>query len=357
MQLLDEDITAITKSIQDISHVFGGKRVIITGGQGFLGQYVCATFNKLNEQYLEKPCQVIVVDNLITCSNASSLPKYNHFKYINESVEENIFFEDKIDYIIFLAGIASPFYYMKYPIRTINTVSIGLSNYLDIASEHKARLLFASSSEIYGNTDADHIPTKETYNGNVSTLSDRSCYDESKRLGETLCRVFHQQHKVDATIVRIFNMIGPLMHSNDYRVLPNFANNIINGNPVQLYGNGNQTRTFCYASDGIVGIIRALLLGRSGEAYNIGNPNDEISMKQLLDVCEEVFETEKIPHPPIVREIVPQPDKYPVNGDPARRCPDISKATNELKYAPQISLRTGLAKFLKWAHHYYTGSK
>lgn len=357
MQLLDEDIVAITKSIQDISHVFNGKRVIITGGQGFLGQYVCATFNKLNEQYLEKPCQVIVVDNLITCSSAKSLPQYNHFKYFDVSVEDNLLFEDRVDYIIFLAGIASPFYYMKYPVRTISTVSVGLPNYLNIASKHGARLLFASSSEIYGDTDANHIPTKETYNGNVSTLSDRSCYDESKRLGETLCRVFSLQYGTDATIVRIFNMIGPLMHPNDYRVLPNFANNIINGKPVQLYGDGSQTRTFCYASDGIVGIIRTLLLGKAGEAYNIGNPNDEISMRQLLDVCEEVFETEKIPHPPIVREIVSHPDKYPVNGDPARRCPDITKATNELKYIPQVSLRNGLAKFLRWAHNYYMGSK
>jgi UDP-glucuronate decarboxylase len=345
MQLLDKDIINICTNIKDISSMFDGKRVLITGGQGFLGQYICATLSKLN------PKEVIVIDNFITAGD-KRVSNYNNFKYIKAGVEDNILFTDKIDYIIFLAGIASPYYYIKYPLETINIVSVGLSNYLKLAKKHNSKLLFASSSEIYGNPDTNNIPTKETYNGNVSTLSERACYDESKRLGETLCRVYSQQG-VLTSIVRPFNFFGPLMQPTDYRVLPNFANNILTGKTVELYGNGEQTRTFCYVSDGISGIFRILLIGKSGEAYNIGNPNPEISMIELLELCEKVCKDEKIKHPVIYKNIIEKPYNYPVNGDPSRRCPDITKATNELGYIPKVSIKEGLTTFFTWANKNY----
>lgn len=345
MKLLDKDIENICNDIKDISNLLDGKRVLITGGQGFLGQYICATLNKLN------PKEVIVIDNFITVGDKIA-PNYNNFKYINTSVEDYILLEDKIDYIIFLAGIASPYYYIKYPLETVNIVSVGLSNYLKLAKQHNAKLLFASSSEIYGSPDTNNIPTKEIYNGNVSTLSERACYDESKRLGETLCRIYSQQ-KTQTVIVRPFNFFGPLMQPTDYRVLPNFANNILTGKVVELYGDGNQTRTFCYVSDGIAGIFRTLLLGRSGEAYNIGNPNNEISMANLLELCEKVCSAEKIKHPMIYKKITKSPSDYPVNGDPIRRCPDITKAMKELNYQPKISIKNGLSAFLTWADKNY----
>jgi len=355
MEPLSSDIQIICDGTKDISHMFSGKRIILTGGQGFLGQYICSTFNKLNEQYLSQPCEVIVVDNFIT-SGTKILPNYDHFTFINSSVEDTPSFNKPVDYIMFLAGIASPYYYVKYPLETMNIVSIGLANYLKIAKSYNAKLLFASSSEIYGNPDANNIPTKETYHGNVSTLSDRSCYDESKRLGETLCYVYAKQD-VQATIIRPFNFYGPLMMPTDYRVLPNFANNILQGNIVQLYGNGQQTRTFCYITDGIVGMFRTLLLGKSGQAYNIGNPIPEISMSELLTLCEEVCQENLIVHPPVVKKLIETPINYPVNGDPIRRCPDISKATNELQYQPSVSLRNGLTRFLNWTNIHYKESK
>lgn len=349
MQLLDNDIDTICKSIADIAYLLSGKKIVITGGQGFLGQYICATINKLNKQ-LTKPCEVIVVDNLLTSGNKKIL-NYDHFQFLNMGVETEPSF-NSIDYIIFLAGIASPFYYTIYPLETINIVSQGLANYLKLAKLHNAKLLFASSSEIYGNPDSNNIPTKETYNGNVSSMSDRSCYDESKRLGETLCHIYSQQN-VNAVIIRPFNFFGPLMEPTDYRVLPNFANNILNGKILQLYGDGQQTRTFCYISDGINGFFRTLLLGEAGQAYNIGNPEPEIKMSDILNMCEEIYQEEKIFHPPITKKIIKIPDNYPVNGDPSRRCPDITKAKNDLFYHPQISLKIGLTKFLKWANENY----
>lgn len=352
MYLLDTDIIAIIDSIKDIFHIFNGKRILITGGQGFIGQYVCAAINHLNEKYLKSPCEVIVIDNLITSGNKQTIPKYNNFKYIIDDVENNVLFSDKIDYIIFLAGIASPFYYRKHPIKTITTVSIGLLNYLEVAKLHNAKLLFTSSSEIYGDTDGNNIPTKETYNGNVSTSSDRSCYDESKRLGETLCYLY-SQFQVDTVVVRLFNVFGPAMQSTDYRVLPNFAFNIFNNKPVLLYGDGQQTRTFCYVSDSISGIFKTLLLGKSGQIYNIGNPKPEISISNLLDLCQKVLIEEKIDHPLIIKKIVSNPKDYPVKGDSTRRCPDIIKATSELMFLPKVSLFNGLTKFLNWASKYY----
>ena len=351
MQILNNDIIDICNNIKDISNMLNNKNILITGGQGFLGQYICATINMLNEKYLASPCKATVIDNFITSSNKEQ-NKYNHFKYVNANVEDNIEIE-KIDYIIFLAGIASPFYYRKYPLETINIVSKGLSNYLKIAKKYNAKLLFASSSEIYGDPDINNIPTKETYNGNVSTLSDRSCYDESKRLGETLCCVY-SSFSVETVIVRPFNFFGPLMMPTDYRVLPNFANNILNNVPVELYGDGKQTRTFCYVSDGITGMIRALILGKSGNAYNIGNPNPEISMSDLLDLCENICIDENIIQSKVKRIIKPIPDNYPINGDPSRRCPDITKANNDLEYKPAITINEGLKQFLHWTNNNYT---
>jgi UDP-glucuronate decarboxylase len=350
LKIQEKDIDIICEELKTISHMFSGKKIILTGGQGFLGQYVCATLNKLNEQYLSQPCEVIVVDNFFI-SDSKKLPDYNHFSYMDCSVEEILSFH-KLDYIMFLAGIASPHYYIKYPLETINIVSIGLANYLKIAEKNDAKLLFASSSEIYGTPDINNIPTKETYNGNVSTLSDRSCYDESKRLGETLCYVYSKQN-VNVTIIRPFNFYGPLMISTDYRVLPNFANSIFNGLPVQLYGDGSQTRTFCYITDGIAGMFRTLLLGRSGQAYNIGNPYPEISMTELLTLCQTICEENDLQHPSLNIKLIENPTDYPVNGDPSRRCPDIYKAEAELQYYPQVSLKQGLTQFLTWAYKNY----
>jgi UDP-glucuronate decarboxylase len=213
---------------------------------------------------------------------------------------------------------------------------------LDLARKTKPRaFLYFSSSEIYGNPHPEHIPTKETYHGHVSSTGLRACYDESKRMGETLCTVYHRTYGVPVAIVRPFNVYGPGMKANDYRVLPNFLTAALYGRTIEIHNNGMQTRTFCYATDAMDGFFRVLLLGKSGEAYNIGSDDDEITMHELAKRTENVF-GKKLK----IKE-AKYPEGYPV-GDPERRRPDLTKARTHLEYAPSVSLEEGLGKMFIW---------
>ena len=210
--------------------------------------------------------------------------------------------------------------------------------------------LFFSSSEIYGDPDAQHVPTPESYRGNISCVGPRACYDESKRLGETLCVVFHELYGVPTRMVRPFNVYGPGMQEADYRVLPNFGSRIVGGKPLHIYGSGKQTRTFCYITDAIVGFFKVLLNGGPAQAYNIGNPVPEVSMLELAKILERVMGRS------LDVQVVDYPDTYPAD-EPQRRCPDISKAALQLNYKPIVSLEEGLGRFMRWASSTYTGSQ
>jgi UDP-glucuronate decarboxylase len=219
----------------------------------------------------------------------------------------------------------------------------GLKNTLEVARANQGcRVAFFSSSEIYGDPDKLNIPTRESFRGNVACLGPRACYDMSKRLGETLVQIYHQQFGVAGTIIRPFNVYGPGMQKTDYRVLPNFAARLVEGKPLQIYGRGDQTRTFCYVTDAIGGFLRVLTDGVPGEPYNIGNPSPEISMTELAIEVARAVDKEKVDF-----DIVEYPDTYPAD-EPSRRCPDISKATQQLGYAPRISLDEGLKRFFSW---------
>jgi len=194
------------------------------------------------------------------------------------------------------------------------------------------------------------VPTSESYRGNVASLGPRACYDESKRLGETLCYIYHHTYGVKATMVRPFNVYGPGMQERDYRVLPNFAARIKAGLPLRLYGHGRQTRTFCYVTDAIVGFLSVLVDGLPGEAYNIGNPKPEVSMFELAHW------TEKAVGRKIKRQLVEYPESYPAD-EPNRRCPDISKARLQLGFEPSVGLAEGLTRFFRWTDLHYTGEK
>ena len=208
--------------------------------------------------------------------------------------------------------------------------------------------LFFSSSEIYGDPDSKNIPTKESYRGNVSCTGPRACYDESKRVGETLCHIFHNIRGVHTNTIRPFNVFGPGMQETDYRVLPNFTSRIKANIPLQIYGTGNQTRTFCYVTDAMEGFIRVILSGISGEAYNIGNPNPEISVIELIKKIESIL-GKKVNY-----NIVDYPDSYPAD-EPNRRCPDIRKAKIQIKYEPKIDIDEGLTRFINWSEKVYKG--
>jgi UDP-glucuronate decarboxylase len=221
---------------------------------------------------------------------------------------------------------------------------------LELAQRSNARFSFFSSSEIYGNPEAKYVPTQESYRGNVSCQGPRACYDESKRVGETLCYIYNTQNGTKTNTIRPFNVYGPGMQENDYRVLPNFASRIKSGEPLQIYGGGTQTRTFCYITDALVGFLSVILNGVPGEAYNIGNPKPEVSMLDLVKKLQ-LIASDKIEY-----SLVEYPDSYPAD-EPMRRCPDIRKANLQLGFKPTTSLDDGLTRFLSWSNKVYVGER
>lgn len=350
--LLASDIKEIADSLGEEAHKFSGKRILITGGRGFLGRYFTEVFTYLNKnqfwnRHMEM-CEVILLDNFITAGEQGrDLPSTRDVRFIEHDIIKSFYPERPVDYILHSAGIASPYYYRQHPLQTLEVATTGLKNVLELARNYKgSKLSFFSSSEIYGDPDPDHVPTKESYNGNVSCLGARACYDESKRLGETLCRIYHDKYGVHANIIRPFNVYGPGMQKTDYRVLPNFGARISEGKPLQIYGSGKQTRTFCYITDAVRGFLQVLLSGASGEPYNIGTPTPEISMIGLAMKTREIVGNH------VNFDTIEYPDTYPAD-EPNRRCPDITKAQTHVGYNPTVSLDEGLNRFFTWTSENY----
>ena len=348
--MLQTDIKEIAFGIESISEKLAGKTILITGGRGFLGRYFIETFNFLNKNILEKPVKTIALDNLITSGTAGSeFPSYENVEFINHNVIHPFKTNQKLDFIIHAAGIASPFYYRAYPLETLEVAINGTRNMLELAKKHKSRFSFFSSSEIYGDPDSKNVPIQESYKGNVSCQGPRACYDESKRVGETLCYIYHSLEGIKTNVIRPFNVFGPGMQENDYRVLPNFASQIKKGKSLKIYGTGNQTRTFCYITDAIEGFLRVITNGIPGESYNIGNVSPEISIMNLVEVITKISEK------PINYDVIDYPDSYP-SDEPNRRAPDIRKATTQLGYIPKVSLNEGLERFLQWTDSNYSSN-
>lgn len=344
--LIQEDIATIVAGIKDEASQLEGKTVLISGGAGFLGKYFLGVFKHLNQYVFTKPCRVISVDNYITGDRDESVDGNYDPNILNvwADVIHPLPVREDIDYIIHGAGLASPVYYMKYPLQTIEAAVTGVKNLLELATRNKhiAGFLFFSSSEIYGDPDPKSVPTPETYCGNVSSVGPRACYDESKRLGETICTIYHQHHSVPVKIVRPFNVFGPGMKHNDRRVIPMFAYQALTGQPLPVHGDGHQTRTFCYITDAIIGFAKVLLKGQPGQAYNIGNQENEISMRNLANVFSELVGES------VHADLIPYPPTYPA-GEPQRRCPDLTKARKHLNFEARVDMRAGLARFLDWA--------
>jgi UDP-glucuronate decarboxylase len=348
--LLDSDLAEVVALLGEAGHSFAGKTVLMTGARGFLGRYFTEVFAHLNQHILDTPCTFIGIDNLLTSGEmGSETIERPNMRFVNGDVIKPVEHEGPLDYVIHAAGIASPFYYRAYPLETLEVAITGTRNMLELATRHDARFTFFSSSEIYGDPDAAHVPTQESYRGSVSCRGPRACYDESKRVGETLCYVYHEKFGTATTTIRPFNVYGPGMQENDYRVLPNFASRIKGGLPLSVYGSGAQTRTFCYIVDALVGFLLTIIRGVPGEAYNIGNPRPEVSMRDLIETIERVL-GRKVPY-----NAIEYPDSYPAD-EPMRRCPDIRKARLQLKYEPKVPLEQGLRRFLSWTDQVYTGT-
>ena len=347
--MLNTDLIEITSRLKNDVQKFSGKTIILTGGRGFLGRYFVKTFELLNAEILKKPAKLVVLDNLIT-AGANGLHDYTlkNTQFINHDVIKPFEFDDEVDYIIHAAGIASPYYYRAYPLETLNVAISGTQNMLNLAKMKGARFCFFSSSEIYGDPDPKHIPTPESYRGNVTCQGPRACYDESKRIGETLCYVFNTKFGIETNASRPFNVFGPGMLEKDYRVLPNFAARIKEGLPLNVYGNGLQTRTFCYVTDAMVGFFLVILKGAAGEAYNIGNPKPEVSMLELIETLKKITKRK------IKYNLIEYPDSYPTD-EPMRRCPDVRKARLQLKFSPVVELKDGLKRYFDWSESTFNG--
>ncbi|NQV57558.1 MAG: NAD-dependent epimerase/dehydratase family protein, partial [Rhodospirillales bacterium] len=243
-QILNSDIEEIVERLKGAASDFSGKTVLLTGGRGFLGRYFMDIFAALNTEVLDEPAQLIALDNLITAGDAGkNIPNIPNVTFIEHDVIKPFEWDGPIDYIIHAAGIASPYYYRAYPLETLEVAISGTRNMLELADAKDARLVFFSSSEIYGDPDPKHVPMSESYRGNVSCQGPRACYDESKRVGETLCYIFHTRNGTATNTIRPFNVYGPGMQEADYRVLPNFASRVKAGEPLHIYGSGDQTRT------------------------------------------------------------------------------------------------------------------
>jgi len=344
-----EDIYEVLNRASLTLNRLSGKTVMVTGAGGFLGRYFIALFQAFNSRTNLLPIYIIALDNYVT----SSPPGKNDSRKTDENVEWiygdaylGSKLPNKLDFIFHLAGIASPEHYQANPLMTIDAAVNSTRALLEKAREDNARMLYFSSSEIYGDPHPENVPTSEDYRGNVSCRGPRACYDESKRLGETLCWVYEKYFQVYVSVVRPFNVFGPGMMPKDYRVMPNFTSSLFSGKPLQVYGNGMQTRTFCYINDAIVAFLKILIEGTTPDVYNVGNPNPEISMRDLANLVTTLSELN------LGVEIVDYPSKYPKD-DPTRRCPDISKLERDFKFHPEVELEEGIKRFLTWAREVY----
>src|SRR3989338_7103523 len=313
------------------------KTILVTGGAGFIGSHLC-------DKLVEQDNVVICLDNLLTGSqkNIAHLLSRKYFFFVNQDAclpfRSKRF--TKIDQIYHLASPAdpnvnSPVSYMSYPFETMRVNTIGTWNMCELAIKHNAKLLFASTSEVYG--DPQKSPQDEEYRGNVSTTGPRSVYDEAKRFGETIVSAFVRLKGLNARTVRIFNTYGPRMNIKEGRAVVNFIKQAIANEPMTIYGDGRQTRSFCYIDDQIKGILLTMNKGRSGEVYNIGNPDEMTilefanTIKKLADSKSKIEFSQRLPQ-----------------DDPRQRKPDITKAKKDLNWSPEIKLEEGLIKTITY---------
>lgn len=304
------------------------KTILVTGGAGFIGSHLCGFL-------LEKGYKVIAMDNLITGSikNIEHLTSNKNFTYLHHDVSKHIAVSGSLDFVLHFASPASPVDYQKIPIQTLKAGSLGTHNTLGLALAKNAKYMLASTSEVYGDPLVN--PQAESYWGNVNPIGVRGCYDEAKRFSEALTMAYHRIHKLDTKIARIFNTYGPKMRKDDGRAVPNFIMQAFKNEPITVYGNGRQTRSFCYVADLIEGIYK-LMTSNINDPVNLGNP-EEHTILEFAELVRKLTKTGS--------RIVFKP--LPVD-DPHVRCPDITKAKKELGWRPKVSLKEGLNITIGW---------
>jgi UDP-glucuronate decarboxylase len=339
-EIIQEDVKAIVSELEQFRPQIQGKTFLITGGSGFLGSWFCDVLDSFG-------ARIICVDNLSSgdAKNVQHLTGNPNFTFVNKNLLD---FEPdgKIDYIVHMASIATPPLYMQHPIETLDSNILGIRKLLEIARKNNVSgFLFMSTSEIYGDPDDANIPTKEDFRGFVNSFGPRCMYDEGKRAAEAYCYSYHQKFGMPIRIARTFNTFGPRLDvkgTSQYgRAIIKFIHQAIRNEPITVYGDGKQTRSFCYITDQITGLFKLLLTpGIDGQVFNIGN-GTETSMIDLSNtITSSVVSSSKI--------VFNSPANYNLKDDPRRRCPDTSKANQMLGYSPKVQLSDGIKRTAEW---------
>jgi len=333
---------------ESVTHL-SGKTLLWTGTGGFLGQGIVRLIRYLNCNVLEKKCRLLAYDMRIPEKHVLEEFSNTGITFRSHDLTTKLWpVGETIDYVVHMAGIASPYHYKRRPLETIDVAIEGVRSTLEIARHHGAKFLFTSSSEVY--QTASVIPTPETYVGAIAPNNERSCYDVSKLMAENLTYVYHKNLGVNASCIRIFNSFGPGIAESDSRILPRIASAIVGKYPLRVFSNRSlPTRTYCPSGNTLAGMVLALINGEAGEVYNIGVNGPEITVVGLIQRIQDACGI-LVPHQTV------EPEDVYVD-EPLRRCPDIEKARNALGYAPTISLDEGLRIFFNWALKTYTGSR
>jgi UDP-glucuronate decarboxylase len=343
--VIEADAAAIGDELAETMRPLSGSTLLITGGSGFLCSYLLETVAYLNDRVFPKPCRVISIDNFRSGipERTAHLAGRKDFRFISHDVSKPLKLDDCAEWIVHGAGIASPTFYRKFPLETIDVNVSGTRHMLELARETHARsLLYISTSEIYGDPDAAHIPTREDYRGNVSCTGPRACYDESKRMAETLCWVYHNLYGTPVKVIRPFNVYGPGQRLDDRRIIPDLMSAVLERRPIELFSDGRATRSFCYVSDAIRALWHILLSEANGEAFNVGNDEREITIGDLAALVRQVARPPELKISHRISE-----DKHYLTDNPQRRRPDLTKLRTRFAWAPKVPLEQGLERTLR----------
>jgi UDP-glucuronate decarboxylase len=340
--VVEDDLDDICARAGTALRSLAGRTVLVAGGAGFVPSYVVDTLARANEAWPDQPCRILCVDNVATgaWTRLAHLEGRTDVEFFAHDLTQKLELDEPVHFVVHGASIASPSWYRRRPLETIDVNVTGTRRLLELAREHAVEsFLYLSSSEVYGDPDPARVPTTEDYWGNVSSTGPRAPYDESKRLAETLCTTYYRLYGTSVRIVRPFNVYGPRLRLDDGRVVPDFISDVLAGRPIALLSDGRATRSFCYVSDFTVALLLLLVQGVPGEAYNVGN-DEEVTIRDAAETLDA------LPGVDVGIVLTSSADSEYLTDNPSRRCPDLSKTRAVIDWAPSVPLREGLRRTL-----------